>query len=60
MLYDSLTNDEEFKKLGWEKIVKKMRKPSWVFDTRGIIEESSLICTNLNFWKVGKGFITNN
>ena len=55
-----LTEWSDYLKIDWSKTSKLMRKPSWVFDTRGIIEESSLIGTNLNFWKVGKGFITNN
>ena len=55
-----LTEWSDYLKIDWSKTSKLMRKPSWVFDTRGIIEEKSLVGTNLNFWKVGKGFITNN
>ncbi len=50
-----LTEWEEFEYLDWNMISKKMRKPSWIFDTR---------CTNnidlakkygLNIWKLGNG-----
>ena len=43
--------------INWSKMSKNMRQPSWVFDTRGIIEESDLFGTNINFWKLGKGFL---
>tara|TARA_S200000501_G_scaffold375341_1_gene427107 strand:+ start:2750 stop:4102 length:1353 start_codon:yes stop_codon:yes gene_type:complete len=52
-----LTEWSEYLKINWLKMSKIMRQPSWVFDTRGIIEESTLSKTSLNFWKVGKGFL---
>ena len=55
-----VTEWSDYLKIDWPKTSRLMRKPSWVFDTRGIIEESSLLGTNLNFWKVGKGFIKKN
>ena len=55
-----ITEWNEYLGINWEKTSQIMRKPSWVFDTRGIVEESKLLKTDLNFWKVGKGFIKNN
>ena len=39
------------------KMSKDMRQPFWVFDARGMIEDSDLFGTNINFWKFGKGFL---
>ena len=39
------------------KMSKNMRQPFWVFDARGMIEDSDLFGTNINFWKFGKGFL---
>ena len=52
-----VTEWSEYLKINWLKMSKILRHPSWVFDTRGIIEESDLSGTNINFWKVGKGVI---
>ena len=49
-----LTEWEEFKKINWDKIVPLMRKPSWLFDTRGIINSENLKSLGINFWAVGK------
>lgn len=51
-----MTEWEDYLKINWEELSILMRQPSWLFDTRGIIEESSLSNLNLNFWKIGKGF----
>ncbi len=48
-----LTEWQEFKKLNWQTIAKLMRTPSWVFDTRGIINTKELKSTGINFWRVG-------
>ena len=53
-----LTEWKNYLKINWEMMSILMRRPSWVFDTRGIIEETSLKGTNLNFWKIGKGFVS--
>ena len=52
-----ITEWKEYLNIDWREKSKIMRKPSWIFDTRGIIEESKLIKTDINFWKVGRGFI---
>jgi UDPglucose 6-dehydrogenase len=50
-----LTEWEEFKKINWKTISKNMRKPSWVFDTRSIINSKEAKLFGLNVWKLGCG-----
>ena len=53
-----LTEWDEYSKIDWLMISKKMRKPSWVFDARSIVSRSKVLEANLNLWKIGDG--TNN
>ena len=55
-----LTEWDAYKNLDLHEISKLMRKPSWLFDTRGIIDESKVVNLDLNLWTVGKGFVQNN
>ena len=48
-----LTEWQLFYELRWSEISKKMRKPSWVFDTRGIINVEELKKLGINVWKIG-------
>ena len=48
-----LTEWELYKNINWKDIYKKMRKPSWIFDTRSIIAKESLLGTNFNLWRIG-------
>ena len=41
-----LTEWEEYKNINWAEVAKKMRKPSWVFDTRGIEREKEEITSS--------------
>ena len=50
-----LTEWEEFDTLDWKMISKRMRKPSWVFDTRGINNIDEVKKHGLNLWKLGYG-----
>ena len=52
-----LTEWEEYLHIDWKKLSSLMQKPSWVFDTRGLLKEEDLRETKLNFWKIGKGFV---
>ncbi|WP_288255666.1 nucleotide sugar dehydrogenase [uncultured Prochlorococcus sp.] len=52
-----LTEWDEYSKIDWELISKKMRKPAWVFDARSVIDEKKVLAANLNLWKVGNGSI---
>mgnify|MGYP003299343594 CR=1 FL=1 len=45
-----LTEWEEYSKINWGKISKKMRKPSWIFDARSIIPPLDVREQELNLW----------
>ena len=51
------TEWEEYLNLEWTKIIKDMKKPCWLFDTRGIVNYEELADNEINFWSVGKGFL---
>ena len=50
-----LTEWEDFKKIEWSNISKIMRKPSWIFDCRNIIDINEFKESDLNIWKLGFG-----
>jgi len=50
-----LTEWDEFKKIEWSKISKLMRKPSWIFDCRDIIDINDFKESDINIWKLGFG-----
>ena len=50
-----LTEWEEFKQLDWKSIATNMRSPSWVFDTRSIINFKEAKCNGINIWIMGRG-----
>ncbi len=50
-----LTEWDEFKYLDFEKLSKIMRKPSWIFDTRSIINIQDAKSFGINVWNLGKG-----
>ena len=49
-----LTEWEEFKHLDWETISNNMRSPSWVFDTRSIINFKEAKSNGINIWIMGR------
>ena len=50
-----MTEWDNYKNLDWKKLQHKMRKPSWLFDTRSIVSSEYIKETNLNFWQLGNG-----
>ena len=50
-----LTEWDEFKDLDWELLSKKMRKPSWLFDTKSISNIDDAKKNGLNVWEIGRG-----
>ena len=50
-----LTEWDEFKNLDWENLSKVLRSPSWVFDSRLIINNKEAEKYGINVWKVGNG-----
>ena len=50
-----LTEWEEFKNLDFLSISEKMRKPSWIFDTRSILKKEKINLHKINLWSIGDG-----
>ena len=50
-----LTEWEQFENLNWIEYSKLMRKPSWLFDTRGIANYQDASKYGINVWRVGLG-----
>ena len=50
-----LTEWEEYKNINWGKVSKIMRKPSWVFDSRSILDKKEIINNGLFIWQIGDG-----
>tara|TARA_Y100000589_G_scaffold28724_1_gene23875 strand:- start:1339 stop:2751 length:1413 start_codon:yes stop_codon:yes gene_type:complete len=50
-----LTEWDYYRNLNWKLIIKGMRKPSWIFDTRGLISKETLKDLEINFWSLGNG-----
>ncbi len=50
-----LTEWEEFRKLNWMTISKKMTPPAWVFDSRSIINTEEVKDAGLRLWRLGDG-----
>ena len=50
-----ITDWEEYTNLNWQKISNLMRKPSWVFDTRAILDSKKVRKAGINLWQVGEG-----
>ena len=48
-----ITDWDKYEDLNWEKISNLLRKPSWIFDTRGIISDDLLHKIDSTFWQVG-------
>ena len=50
-----ITDWQNYRNLNWKEICSLMRKPAWIFDTRRIIDPSTIDQLNLNLWQIGKG-----
>ena len=50
-----LTEWSEFRDLNFSELIKIMRKPSWIFDSRGIINKTEAISSGFNVWEIGVG-----
>ena len=50
-----LTEWEEFRKLNWKEIAKKMVPPAWVFDSRSIVNTEEVRDAGLCLWRLGNG-----
>ena len=54
-----LTEWEEYKTINWEEISLYLRKPSWIFDARGVLDSSRIERIGLNLWRLGSGNFNN-
>ncbi len=50
-----LTEWSQFRGLNWNELAQLMRKPAWVFDTRGIVNKEEVTSAGLKIWRVGDG-----
>ena len=50
-----MTDWEEFRTIDWESVVKNMRAPSWLLDSRAVSDLASAKAAGLNIWRVGYG-----
>ena len=50
-----LTEWEAYKKIDWDSQVKLMRRPSWIFDTRNLLELKNIDTNKVNIWQTGNG-----
>ena len=48
-----LTDWEQFKYVDWEEISSVMRSPSWLVDTRNIVNHENAISSGLKVWRIG-------
>ena len=50
-----LTEWREYSSINWEIVSQKMRKPSWIFDARSILDPEKIKKFDLNLWRIGDG-----
>ena len=50
-----LTEWEDYSKINWQSAAEKMRAPSWVFDSRSVVDQKNVLAAGLNFWRIGDG-----
>ena len=54
-----LTEWKEFKEIKWDHFFRKMKRPSWVFDTRSVVDVCTLEKVGFNVWQIGNCSQTN-
>ena len=52
-----LTEWEEYSLLDWDLIVSNMRKPSWVFDARSVLDTNKIKMQILIYGELGMEFL---
>ena len=53
-----LTEWEEFLHIEWDRIIKIMRNPAWIFDTRSCIDYQKADKAGFNIWEIGNSSLT--
>tara|TARA_Y100001968_G_C19454192_1_gene771070 strand:- start:2320 stop:3753 length:1434 start_codon:yes stop_codon:yes gene_type:complete len=50
-----LTEWSEYQNLNWCELAKQMRAPSWIFDTRSVVNSLKVKQAGLTLWRIGEG-----
>ena len=50
-----LTEWEEYKNIKWDKVMEKMVKPAWVFDSRSVVNVDLVKKVGFSLWRLGDG-----
>ena len=50
-----LTEWDDFKIIKWNEVSIIMRKPSWIFDTRAVVDPDEVKASGINLWRIGDG-----
>ncbi len=50
-----ITEWDHFRSLNWQSLATLMRKPAWVFDTRGVVIPNEILKAGLKLWRIGDG-----
>ena len=50
-----LTEWQHYRKLNWQALAARMRKPAWVFDARAVADPAQIKAAGLSLWRVGDG-----
>ena len=50
-----LTEWEDYKKIEWVHVEKKMARPAWLFDSRSIVDVDLVKKSGINLWSLGDG-----
>ena len=50
-----LTEWDDYKNIEWDLVAKNMVKPSWVFDSRSIVNAEEVKKAGMNLWSLGDG-----
>ena len=50
-----LTEWQQYSELNWSDLAVRMRKPSWVFDARAVVDPAQIKAAGFSHWRVGDG-----
>ena len=48
-----MTEWEEFKNISWTSLIKEMKRPAWIFDTRSVVDVLKAEQAGFNVWQIG-------
>ena len=50
-----LTEWQDYRHLNWSDLAALMRRPTWVFDARAVVDPVTVKAAGLRLWRVGDG-----